>query len=300
MTDHHTVSAPELTEGEHFTEINGFTMHFSVTGSGPILLVPAPGWGPSVDYLIPQPALERHCTVVYFDTRHSGKSSGPDRPDQYTLDHYVADIEALRAHLGAPKVFLAGHSAGGHQVLAYGIAHPDRVLGIIAIDALASADDVRAAEMGKMIAKRRNEPFYLAHPSYIDDAMAMMSGAAGGAPTIEDILAKTGALYFHDPELATEALAGLQVDDDVLKYSQVSGFQSKNLLPELGRITAPTLIVVGDDDFTCDPVSQGARMHAAMPTSTLRLIENSGHFPWIEQPAAFDAVCAAWLTGLHV
>lgn len=284
--------------GEHFTEINGNTLHYYVRGSGPVLLLPSPGWGPSVGYLMPQPALERHCTVVYFDSRHSGKSTGPDRPDQYTLENYVADIEALRVHLGAPKVFVAGHSAGGHQVLAYASEHPEKVLGVIAIDALAWADDVRAAEMFKMIEKRRTEPFYLAHPSYIDDAMALMSGAAGGAPTISDILAKTGAFYFHDPELATTALAGLEVDDDVLRYSQVSGFQTKNLLPGLGRITAPTLVVVGDDDFTCDPVSQAGRIHAALPSSALEIIAECGHFPWVEQPAAFDAVCEKWFAGL--
>ncbi|GAA2913646.1 hydrolase [Actinoplanes cyaneus] len=285
---------------EQFAEINGVNLHYYVTGSGPVLLVPAPGWGPSVQYLIPLTVLEKHCTVVYFDTRHSGKSSGPESADQYTLEHFVADIEALRVHLGAPKIFLAGHSAGGHQALAYGIEHPENLLGIIAIDANAALDDVRAAEMMKMIEKRRTEPFYRAHPTYIDDAMAAMTGRGGDALTIQDILDRTGALYFHDPELAAGAFARMEFDEQVLHYSQASGFQSRDLLPDLHRITAPTLIVVGDDDFQCDPVSQGMRMHENLPASTLAIIKDSGHFPWLEQPAAFDAACTAWFGELNV
>ncbi|MEU8656255.1 alpha/beta fold hydrolase [Actinoplanes philippinensis] len=284
-------------QGEQFIEANGITLHCFVRGSGPILLLPSPGWGPSVDYLMPLPALERHCTVVYFDARHSGKSTGPDNPEEYTLDHFVADIEALRVHLGAPEIFIAGHSGGGHQALAYGIEHNDHLLGIVTIDAIAAADDVRMGEMMKMIDKRRAEPFYRAHPTYIDDAMATMAG--GGSLTIEEILEKTGAFYFHNPELAAGSLANLQFDNDVLRYSQVSGFQSRNLLPDLPRITAPTLIIVGDDDFQCDPVSQGGRMHAALPASRLEIIEDAGHFPWIEQPEAFDAACERWFTALN-
>jgi proline iminopeptidase len=284
--------------GEHFAEVDGFTMHYHIAGHGPVLLLPSPGWGPSIDYLIPLRVLEQHCTVVYFDTRHSGKSSGPERADQYTLEHFVADIEALRVHLGGPKIFVAGHSAGGHQALAYGIEHGEHLLGIIAIDALAAADDVRMREMMKMIEKRRTEPFYQARPTYIDDAMAVMSGNGGKPLTIREVLDKTGAFYFHDPELAADGFAKMQVNDQVLQYSQASGFQSRNLLPDLRTITAPTLIIVGDDDFTCDPVSQAMRMHDELPTSTLAIIENSGHLPWVEQPEAFDAACNAWFKGL--
>ncbi|MDT0386181.1 alpha/beta fold hydrolase [Streptomyces dubilierae] len=289
-------SNPHLNQGEHTAEINGFTLHYTVRGAGPVLLFPSPGWGPAVGSYIPMPGLEERCTVVYFDTRHSGKSSGPEDPGQYTLEHFVADIDALRIHLAQDRVFLAGHSGGGHQVLAYGIAHGDRLLGIIAIDAIIAADDVRMGEMMRRINERRTQPFYLEHPAYIDNAMALMSGTgAGTQPTIEQVLDATGAFYFHDPKLAADAFAAMEFDDQVLAYTQASGFQSRNLLPELPRITAPTLLIYGDDDFQCDPVSQGERAHAVLPTSQLEILAGAGHMPWIEQPALFAAACDAWL-----
>jgi proline iminopeptidase len=35
-------------------------------------------------------------------------------------------------------------------------------------------------------------------------------------------------------------------------------------------------------------------MHAAIASATLVLIEKSGHMPWLEQPAAFEAACEQW------
>jgi hypothetical protein len=49
----------------------------------------------------------------------------------------------------------------------------------------------------------------------------------------------------------------------------------------------PALIVVGDQDFVCSP--QTAReLHLALPRSKLLLLERTGHFPWLEQPVAFQ------------
>lgn len=285
-----------LRGGEHLAEINGFDLHYTVRGSGPVLLLPAPGSGPSVGYLIPLTVLESHCTVVYFDTRHSGSSSGPDDPAQYTLDHFVADLDALRVHLGVDRVFVAGHSGGGHQALAYGIAHGEHVLGLIGIDAIVAPDALRMVELLRRIEAKRREPFYRSHPTYIDDALALMTGAE--APSLGQLLEATGALYFHSPERAAAVFATMEFDDQVLEYTQASGFQNKNLLPELAQVTAPTLLVYGEDDFHCDPITQGARAHALMPSSRLEIIPEAGHLPWLEQPAPFATACARWFATL--
>ena len=231
---------------------------------------------------------------MYFDTRHSGQSTGPDDAQQYKLENFVADIEAFRVHLGQDKIFVAGHSAGGHQVLDYGIAHSEHLFGIVSIDAIAAPDDARSEEMMRRIGKKKTEPFYLAHPGYYDNAIALMTSPDRASLTIKQVIDATGGFYFYRPELAEAVFSKMETNDQVLKYTMQAGFQSKNLLPELPRISVPTLIIVGEDDFTCDPITQGQRMHEAMPTSKLVIIPESGHMPWIEQPAAFEAACEQW------
>ena len=54
------------------------------------------------------------------------------------------------------------------------------------------------------------------------------------------------------------------------------------------------VLVYGEDDFQCDPVSQGGRAHAALPGSRFEVIADAGHMPWVEQPAAFAEVIRHW------
>ena len=79
---------------------------------------------------------ENYFTVVYYDTRISGQSTGPDDPTKYSSQDFMNDMDSLRVYLKQPKVWIMGHSMGGFQVLNYGIHHGDKLNGIIALSAL--------------------------------------------------------------------------------------------------------------------------------------------------------------------
>ena len=59
-----------------------------------------------------------------------------------------------------------------------------------------------------------------------------------------------------------------------------------DLRPRLALVRAPALIVVGDRDLVASPKA-AARLHLGLAGSKLLLVEDAGHFPWLEQPAAF-------------
>jgi proline iminopeptidase len=59
-----------------------------------------------------------------------------------------------------------------------------------------------------------------------------------------------------------------------------------DLVPGLAGIHIPTLIIVGMDDFVCGPPA-ALFLHRELPNSKLCVIENAGHFPWLEQPEQF-------------
>lgn len=71
-------------------------------------------------------------------------------------------------------------------------------------------------------------------------------------------------------------------------------WKTYNVVPRLGEIQAPTLILVGRDDFTCPP-SQAERMHKGIPKSELVVFEMSGHFPYAEEPDAFFSTVRRWI-----
>ncbi|HZH26892.1 MAG TPA: prolyl aminopeptidase [Azospirillaceae bacterium] len=68
--------------------------------------------------------------IVLFDQRGCGKSTPHGELKDNTTQHLVADIEALRRHLGIDRWLVTGGSWGSFLSLAYSQAHPDRVLGL--------------------------------------------------------------------------------------------------------------------------------------------------------------------------
>src|SRR3954463_10905794 len=91
-------------------------------GAGPVILVLHGGPG-CPDYLAPVAAmLPPGVRAVTFDQRGVGGS--PSACD-YRVEDYVADFDAVRAHLGVDHVPLLGHSWGGLLAQLYLARHPD-------------------------------------------------------------------------------------------------------------------------------------------------------------------------------
>jgi proline iminopeptidase len=87
--------------------------------------------------------------VVLFDQRGCGRST-PHASEPTvdlstnTTDHLIADIEALRRHLGIQRWVIAGWSWGTTLSLAYAQAHPDRVIALVLVAVTTtSPSDVR-------------------------------------------------------------------------------------------------------------------------------------------------------------
>lgn len=279
-----------LSQGDHFADINGLNMHYYVSGEGPLCLFPTPGWGPSINYLknslMP---FEKYFTVVYYDTRGSGKSSGPEDPTQYTSKDFMNDMDSLRVHLGQEKVWAAGHSAGGFQVFNYGIHHNDRLNGIIALAPMVCSDSLYMEEATKMIMLRKGKP-------YFDKATNVLFGKDTTNYSLSEVMAIIFPLYFHNEEKIADLtkLGEPQLSDKAFNYTRASGFGTECILPQLTKITVPTLIVVGDDDFVCNKVSQADRIHKIIADSYEIIIKDAGHFSWIEQPEHFFTETEKW------
>jgi pimeloyl-ACP methyl ester carboxylesterase len=85
------------------------------------------------------------------------------------------------------------------------------------------------------------------------------------------------------------------VSDKAEGNAGASKFMSEYLFPQLNSINVPTLVVVGDDDFATDKVSQSDRIAKNIKNSNEIVIKDAGHIPWIEQPTQFFDDCTKWL-----
>ncbi len=110
----------------HFSEVNGFKMHYVDEGEGePIICLHGePTWGYLYRNFIP--ALSRTNRVIVPDHMGFGKSETP-QDKEYTLRTHVENLRGLIEELGLQDITFVAQDWGGPISSGYTIRHPDRV-----------------------------------------------------------------------------------------------------------------------------------------------------------------------------
>jgi pimeloyl-ACP methyl ester carboxylesterase len=119
--------------------IDGIKTRYEVIGEGPPLLMYAPaGFDATLDKWTTQGVYARiklldhlpgKYTCIVFDRRECGQSGG--RVERITWAHYVAQGKGLLDHLSIERAHLLGGCMGCCPVVAFGVAHPERVQSMI-------------------------------------------------------------------------------------------------------------------------------------------------------------------------
>jgi proline iminopeptidase len=272
---------------------DGVTLHYRVSGTGPPLIAHPGGPGTAAAFFGDLARLDEVATIIWLDPRGTGGSTAPEDPLAYKLEHYAADIEALCDGLGLPQVALLGFSHGGMVAMRHAIDHPERLTGLILLDTAPALDQAAAERIAAAMDRRQGEPWYEQVRRLIDEDKT----APDDAQATEDLLAIM-PMYFHRWDTTAQAfigtLAGTRFHARV-GPSWEAEQAVMDLRPQLGRITTPTLVVVGDDDFICD-VTAAHEMADGIPAAEQAIIREAGHFPWVEQPAAFRRAVDGFLT----
>jgi len=264
-----------------------------VSGQGPVLIAHPGGPGTSAAFLGDLAGLDEVATIVWLDPRGTGGSTAPADAAAYTLADYAADVDALRHHLGLDRVGLLGFSHGGMVAMRYGIDHSDHLSQLILLDTAPALDAVTMERVAGAMDRRQGEPWYAEVRPLLD--------ADEGEATDEEAMATMLVIlpmYFHRWDETAQRFTATLTDAGF--HSRVGPAWAKeeaamDLRPELGHIAVPTLVVVGEDDFICDMVS-AHEMAESIPGAQLVTIPDAGHFPWVEQPAAFRAALDRFLT----
>lgn len=253
-------------------------LHCTQEGEGLPLIVHH--GGPGLDQTVIAPHLNplaQHVQLICYDHRGSGRSAAPQGPDPYNIDRFVGDLDALAKTLDARPFALLGHSFGGIVALHFALAHPELLTHLILVCTPASHDFIQEVED--------------ALPSRLEqEALAELSSLQDGKPSdyvMRRSLELLAPIYFHDPARVSELrLESVQFGpESQAVWDSLEGF---DLRPRLSEIEVPTLVIAGDSDLSVTP--ERARETAdALPHSKLLVIKNSGHYPFIEQPEAFNS-----------
>jgi proline iminopeptidase len=283
-------AAPPAEQGTTF-EAGGVTLWYEVRGGGPGTPLVVVNGGPGFDHAYLHCSdcwdrLARGRKVVFYDQRGNGRSSELKENQSCTLADQIADLDALRAHLGFEKIELLGHSWGGYLVMAYAARHPDRIAHLLIVDSAAPKIQDTAFLFKYIYPETQAR----------EDAVAF-AVELGDAEAIDADLREYMSMLFY----TEEARAAFAVRAPSLVYRQKvnkavwSDLQRFDLNPELAKFRFPTLVVTGRYDFNVAP-SIAWSIHRAIPGSELAVFEKSGHLPFCEETDGFVSRVEAFLS----
>jgi len=284
----HRSGSSTLPQGHHEAILNGVKIAYHVFGHGrPCIAFPG---GPGVEWIyLRMPAVEKNLTMIYIEPIGTGGSARLGSKADYSRARDLADLEALRAHLGLDRVFLLGHSYGGFVALEYALAHAGRVAGLILYDTAAADRDEKQWGLVEQRMKRFSD-----RPWYEDAAAAWAVDRASSDAEAHDLWMRYHRFFFFDYDSRKDVYDGVlaPVRNSVVRMLAIQ--QPFDVRPRLSSIGVPTLVIVGAADLITPP-GMAEEIHRGIAGSRLVVLERSGHFGHIEEPLAFAAAVATWL-----
>ena len=278
-----------------FTTADGRKLTYRRMGTGPVLVCHPGGPGFSSSYFSDLAGLYEKFTLVMLNPRGTGTSDRPKDPHAYQVEDYVTDVEELRAHLGLERMLLLGHSHGGVVAQAYAASHPGRVGRLVLASTLARFGPEQDAAMRAGMDRRSGQSWY---PDAVAALEAEQAGKFENDQELGDIVFRELPLYFahYGPVEAgyLDTLRSENINGDTLKIFNQEIFTTFDLRSRLPSITAPTLVITGDDDFICGPLCS-AEITAAIPGAREIIVGDSGHMVFVEQPQVFHDEVADFL-----
>ena len=270
-----------------FLAADDASLHYDVHGDGPPLVVLAGGAARHPSYLGDLAGLSRRLVVPHL--RGVGLSPAPADPETGSYWRQAADVEALREHLGLEQLPLAAHSAGTRLAMAYAARYPDRLARLLLITPPAGDLVKVPSDADALIDARRHQPEVSAAlaareagPDLTDEvrfndwqrAVAPLCYAAWTA--VEEEHARTAHYYL------AAGLAYLSVDPPA------------DLAERLSAVRAPVLVLGGRQDCVTG-IAPVTALAGLFPSGDVVLLEQCGHYPWVERPAEFRQATEAWL-----
>ena len=262
-------------------EVPGAQILVDEVGTGPPALVLHGGMG--IDHVLYRTLdpLASSLRLVYLDQRGNGRSTGD--PATVTMEQWASDAaEVARAIVGERPVIVIGHSFGGFVAQEMAITHGERVRAVILLattpgqlgdgEEPAPEGPPMPVEFAEMLAEL---------PESDEDYAAFMHRLAPA------YLHRRPADHLRDLMHATtfSAAAMRRGFEELARWSSVD---------RLASVTAPVLLVAGrHDPFTAWP--QSDRIASRLADAEVMIMEESGHFPWLDEPDAFFPAVAGWL-----
>ncbi|TGD88429.1 alpha/beta fold hydrolase [Mycolicibacterium vanbaalenii] len=253
-------------------------LHAGDPAAAPVVLLHGSGPGVSAyaNWRLTIPALAASHHVLAPDLVGFGYTQRPDG-HAYTMDTWIAHIEAFLDTLGLTSYSLVGNSFGGALALRIATRHPDHVQRLVLMGSagvpfpVTEGLDAVWGYQPSVPAMRRVLDYFAYNRDLMTDDLATARYQASVQPGFHESYA---AMF---PAPRQRWLDAMITDDDAIRH-----------------IPCPTLIVHGREDQVIPP-DTSRRLFELIPNAELHMFGKCGHWTQIEHAASFNRLVAAFL-----
>lgn len=230
-------------------------------------------------------ALRGRYRVVRYDQIGHGLTGSVPGGD-YSRTAMAADVGRVADALGLDRFVLAGNSMGGGVALEYALAHPERLAGLVLVDASGAPQLEEASG---------NIGFTLARTPGVSRLMAQVTPRSLVESSLDQSVSNKAVLTDAAVDRYWELLRypGNR-EATIRRFGQAyRPFDEA----QLGTLAVPTLVMWGEEDRLI-PLSSGRWLAERIPGATLVTYTGIGHLPMEESPRESAADLVRWLSAL--
>src|SRR6185437_1299173 len=214
--------------------------------------------------------------AITFAARGYPPSDVPPDVAQYSQARAADDIAAVLDHLRIDRAHIVGLSMGGFATLHFGFRHPSRALSLC------------VAGCGYGAEKEHRDRFRAEA-----EAIVAFLDINGIAAVAEKYAYGPTRVQFEnkDPRGFAEFKRMLAEHSALGSANTQLGVQRErpslyDLVDDMTRLTVPTLVLHGDEDWPC--LLPGVLMKRSIPSAALAVMPNCGHAINLESPSEFN------------
>ncbi len=251
-----------------YAKTNGINLYYKEYGEGDSLVL-IHGLGSSLESWEVQVSLySEHFRVIVLDNRGSGRSEKPDYP--YTMAQMADDTAGLLDFLGIEKAHFVGKSMGGMICQWLGIKYPERVNRLVMGCSSGHRDEV-----GNLLIKTARD---------------IVDKAGPGAGWVFALFLGYRRKYIEENyNSLISRIQEVPVDPDAAAGYRNQSYACENhdVLAQLGKISAKTLVMYGERDIITPP-ERSKKLVEFIPNAVEKAFADVGHGFWRECQAEAD------------
>lgn len=289
---------PQASEG-YVKGAGEIELYYRVMGTGEdtvVVLHGGPGAGMHTVIPMMKPLSETF-TLIFYDQRGGGRSTLPEDTTQLQPQHFVDDLEAVRKCFGLTEMNVITHSFGSILVAEYAKKYPDRLNRIV----FHGSTGPSRAEAGKYYraqsaAETESPDTALSNKAHALYRSLLNGTASDPLETCREYEEISRQILVARGDSTNYAGTTCNAPPEAIRYyyrytAQLAPhyFGAWNYMEDLNEVTAPLLVVYGEQDTLGIPMQR--QWLKALPNSRLLLVPDAGKGAFSDNPdAAFPKV----------